>query len=302
MRLSDIDLRLLRVFKAVADAGGVVKAKSILGVNQPTISAHLANLEKRLDVRLCNRGPKGFSLTPEGEDVLRETDQLLEYIDSYTQKLNEIGRSKVQPLRVGLVDCLATDPQCPIHYAVRQTQTALPKASINLGIYDFLDCLTELRAGRLDIAILGLEEKLPEDVEAVHLYDEPSGLFCAPSHPCALAASKQELNAALKNAKISAHSFVVDPLGGELELGLFEEEADVSQGHIEATAHLILAGTHVGLIPVHFAKHWVTSGEMIHVAEDTHSVTSQIFGVRVKGASRNEASECFWKALVRRSS
>jgi len=59
VRLSDIDLRLLRVFEAVAVAGGFVRAQEALGISQPAISSYIAKLESRLNVRLCDRGPKG---------------------------------------------------------------------------------------------------------------------------------------------------------------------------------------------------------------------------------------------------
>lgn len=91
MKLSDIDLRLLRVFKAVAESGGFVKAQAVLGISQPAISSHIANLERRLNVRLCHRGPKGFSLTFQGQQVLDETNRMLDHLDSFADRLNEIG-------------------------------------------------------------------------------------------------------------------------------------------------------------------------------------------------------------------
>ncbi len=64
MKLSDIDLKLLRVFQAVAKAQGFGKARDTLGISQPAISAQIAKLEERLGFRLCERGPQGFALTP----------------------------------------------------------------------------------------------------------------------------------------------------------------------------------------------------------------------------------------------
>ena len=46
--LSDIDLKLLRVFVAVAEAQGVSAAQEALLMNQSTISTHLASLAKTL--------------------------------------------------------------------------------------------------------------------------------------------------------------------------------------------------------------------------------------------------------------
>ena len=51
--LSDIDLRLLRVFVAVAEAHGVSAAQEPLLMNQSTISTHLATLETRSPAARC---------------------------------------------------------------------------------------------------------------------------------------------------------------------------------------------------------------------------------------------------------
>ena len=59
-RLSDLDLRLVRVFLAVVDASGVSAAQMTLNVGSSTISTQLATLETRLGFRLCDRGRGGF--------------------------------------------------------------------------------------------------------------------------------------------------------------------------------------------------------------------------------------------------
>jgi len=59
----DIDLRLLRVFKAVADAGGLSNAQAVLNLNPSTISTQLSTLEAQLGYTLCQRGRSGFKLT-----------------------------------------------------------------------------------------------------------------------------------------------------------------------------------------------------------------------------------------------
>src|SRR5258706_26769 len=47
-QLTDLDLRLIRVFLAIVDAGGVTPAQATLNIGQSTISTQLATLETRL--------------------------------------------------------------------------------------------------------------------------------------------------------------------------------------------------------------------------------------------------------------
>ena len=299
MRLSDIDLRLLRVFKAVAEAGGFVKAQGVLGISQPAISSHISNLEQRLNVRLCNRGRQGFSLTTEGQEVLDQTNLLLDQLDTYANRLNEIGTRSVHRLRLGVVDCLITDPNNPLPTTIRAARNELPDLRVSVGVYDYLDCLTELRSARLDIALVGIRtgEMLPDDLEALHVYDEISGLFCAPDHPCCGVDNPEELATLMSSAEISAHSFLSNPIDDTLDMHLLDENADISQSSIESTLYLTLAGTHLGLIPRHYADHWVEGGALVAVAPERYRVVSQFHAVRLRHASPSEASSAVWSSL-----
>ena len=76
-RVSDIDVRLLRVYRAVVEAGGISAAELELNIGRSTISRHLKDLEERLGVVLCRRGRSGFALTGEGEQIYQATLKVL---------------------------------------------------------------------------------------------------------------------------------------------------------------------------------------------------------------------------------
>ncbi|WP_243747190.1 LysR family transcriptional regulator [Yersinia pestis] len=61
-----MDLRLLRVFKAVVDCGGMSAAELELNISLSTISKHIKDLEQRLGLTLCQRGREGFAVTERG--------------------------------------------------------------------------------------------------------------------------------------------------------------------------------------------------------------------------------------------
>ncbi len=62
IRFAPTDLRLLRVFQAGVRNEGFASAQDELGISPGTISNHIAQLEGRFGIRLCERGRKGFSL------------------------------------------------------------------------------------------------------------------------------------------------------------------------------------------------------------------------------------------------
>lgn len=299
MKLSDIDLRLLRVFQAVATVGGFAKAQGTLGISQPAISAQIAKLEDRLNLRLCERGPKGFALTSEGEKVLTETTMLLGQIDAASVRLNAIGTPEAQRLRIGVVDSMVTDPNNPLIAILRDAHETQSKVKISIGILDFLACIEELRANRLDIALVGIagNERIPTGADTIPLYQELSNLYCSPSHPCAAVSNAQALSAALAEAQISAHSFVFNPIDTDLDPMLLGEAEGVAQDTIELTAYHALSGSHVGLLPDHYADQWVQSGELVSL-EDLHPpIVSEFHAVRVQPKGANAALDALWQSL-----
>ncbi|MFM7786129.1 MAG: LysR family transcriptional regulator, partial [Gammaproteobacteria bacterium] len=61
-QVTDLDLRLLRVFRTVVESGGFAAAELALNVGRSTISKQIKDLETRLGMRLCRRGRGGFAL------------------------------------------------------------------------------------------------------------------------------------------------------------------------------------------------------------------------------------------------
>src|SRR5262249_29538708 len=62
----------VRFFLAAARAGSLSGAARVLGVGHVT-GRRLAFLEKRLGVKLLNRTPDGFAVTPAGQAILRQS-------------------------------------------------------------------------------------------------------------------------------------------------------------------------------------------------------------------------------------
>ena len=80
-QIQQADIRLLRVFQTIAQAGGLSAAELILNVGRSTISRQLTDLELRLGIKLCDRGPGGFALTEEmvWEDLRLANPTLMDY-------------------------------------------------------------------------------------------------------------------------------------------------------------------------------------------------------------------------------
>ena len=72
-----MELRHLRYFVAVADAGSVSRAAIQLRVTQPALSRQIRDLEDELGLPLFDRVGRRLSLTAAGDNLLHRTREIL---------------------------------------------------------------------------------------------------------------------------------------------------------------------------------------------------------------------------------
>ena len=121
----------LRVFLAVARAGSLSGAARSLGVNHSTVFRRIAGLEETLGVRLFERMPNGYALTPAGSETLGIVERI-------EDKVATIDRTVTgQDLRLsGSVHITATDMLAlwllPDHLA--QFRVIYPRIEIGVAV------------------------------------------------------------------------------------------------------------------------------------------------------------------------
>lgn len=67
----ELELRHLKTIRAIAEAGSLTRAATVLGLAQPALSAQLRRIERALGGALFERGRHGVRTTALGELVLR---------------------------------------------------------------------------------------------------------------------------------------------------------------------------------------------------------------------------------------
>ena len=83
-----MDLKQLRYFVTVADAGSFTKASMKLAVDQPALSKQVRRLEVQLKQTLFRRNGRGIALTESGKVLLSHARKILEQVDEAQQALD----------------------------------------------------------------------------------------------------------------------------------------------------------------------------------------------------------------------
>jgi LysR family transcriptional regulator, cyn operon transcriptional activator len=95
-----MNLRHLRAFATIADAGGFGRAAARLNVSQPALSRQIRALEGELGVPLFDRIGRRVRLTSEGEDLLRRGRRLLADADALGEHARSLKAGETGILRV----------------------------------------------------------------------------------------------------------------------------------------------------------------------------------------------------------
>jgi LysR family transcriptional regulator for bpeEF and oprC len=94
-------LFLMTCFVRTVETGSFTAAGKDLGLSQPNVSRHVANLENYLKIRLLHRSTRKLSLTPEGERYYLEARHILDAVEESESSFRE----NVTPLGLLRVAC-----------------------------------------------------------------------------------------------------------------------------------------------------------------------------------------------------
>jgi LysR family transcriptional regulator, transcriptional activator for bauABCD operon len=257
-QLSDLDIRLLRVFKAVVDCGGMTAAELELNIGGPTISRHLKDLETRLGLTLCRRGRAGFALTPEGDRIYQETLRLLTAIDGFRAGVDDIHQRMGGQLALAIFDKTASNPECKISQAIALFAERAPEVGLELHVAPLNTIERGVIDGQFQIGIIPTHR--PSESLAYHpLFDETMQLYCAPGHRWFTGLSTPPGWDELRATAFAGLGYHSPNMALTHEYRLPRQATGFDQ---ESIATLILSGKYVGFLPDHYAESFVRSGRL----------------------------------------
>jgi len=148
-----MDIKQLEVFVAVADRASFTAAAKALHLTQPTVSAHIAALERELDLKLFDRTTKSVILSAAGSILYPYAQKFL----SLRQETEDALRSYAA-LGQGTVRIAASSVPANYHLPdlLQRFRTARPQINFQVETGDSADVLSTLQTGRAELGFTGM--------------------------------------------------------------------------------------------------------------------------------------------------
>ncbi|RBW56895.1 LysR family transcriptional regulator [Ruegeria sp. A3M17] len=292
-RIGDSDIRLLRVFKTVVESGGLSAAEVELNIGKSTISKHVTDLELRLGLKLCTRGPAGFALTEDGAKVLQAADHLLVSVSQFRNEVSEIKEQLGGTIRVSLFDQCASNPDSRLARAIHRFNEAAPSVQIELSLEPPNVIETMVISGQLDIGIIALHRP-STSLNYAPLYGENMFLYCGREHPLFEIPDRELRTSDLLRYNYVGLSVNSPNLIVGQQLG-FKRSAKVQSE--QALAILILSGRYIGYLPDHLAQDFVDQEKMRMVLPDETQYRTRFAAVTRKQPEPTRVTNLFLEVL-----
>ncbi len=242
----------LRYIVAVARERHFGRAAEACFVSQPTLSVAIKKLEEELDVKIFERGANEVTMTPLGEDIVRQAQSVIEQA-SAIKDIAKRGKDPLDgPLRLGIIYTIG--PYL-LPELVKHCIELYPRMPLMLQENFTTKLLDMLRTGELDCAIMA--EPFPDaGLALAPLYDEPFVVAVPATHALAKREriSAEELKAETMLLLGNGHCFRDHVLEVCPEFARFSTDAEgirksFEGSSLETIKHMVASGMGVTVVP-----------------------------------------------------
>lgn len=266
MQVHDVDLRLLRIFVAIVECGGLSAAESRLNIGRSTISSHLSDLEVRLGLKLCKRGRSGFELTEPGRVTYQASLELLQQCEAFTATVASSKDELSGRATIATIDTLVSDPRCGIASAIASLKAKGNNIQFDINVCEAREVETSVANGR-SLVGLGVSRHHIRGLDYFPLYNETNFLYCGKAHPL-FNCKSSEVDTLLESAEVITSNYMRDK---EVRNDGLNYQNSAAAYHDEGIAHLILSGSFIGYLPEHYANYWVDKGLFKSILPEKYS-------------------------------
>lgn len=149
--MREISLDRLRTLVAIADCGSFAAAAQWLNLAPPTVSLHIAELERRIGAPLLSRKRGNVRPSAIGEALVERARRLLAEVESTLEDVSRQVQGLAGRVRLGASTGAIAHllPQ-----AIAQLRVSHPEIDVQIAVLTSQDTLTRLAQGTLDVGLV----------------------------------------------------------------------------------------------------------------------------------------------------
>ena len=166
--MTNVTLRQLRYFDALAREQHFGRAAESCAVTQPALSMQIQELEASLGIALVERTRSGIRLTPKGEEIAARSQRVLNDVRDLVDFAKHSTGVLSGTLRLGVIPSVAPYLLPPLLPLLREQY---PDLTLHVRETQTAPLTTELVEGKLDVLLLALPLKHP-DVETQAIFED----------------------------------------------------------------------------------------------------------------------------------
>ena len=290
---AELELRHLRVFAAVVEAGTYTRAARALGLSQSTVSETLGALERALGVPVFRTPGRGTALTASGEILLAHARRMSALTDELVTALAEAATQTKATLAISAVESVSAYV-LPSRLAALRARWPAVRAEVVIGSCPAIR--ERVAAGQSDLGLV-LEAETSRGTGAV-LARARLLVLAAPSHPLAGRGADAE--------ELRRSDFYMCDAAGDYHQAL-RQLFDTAQmkaprmqpmGTIEGVKRGILAGgAALGLLPEHAVEAELREGVLAEVRTSPALPRVVLRAVRPPRAPRSSVVDALLASL-----
>lgn len=194
--LPNLSVHQLLYVREAARAATWSDAARRLGVTQPALSQGVAEVERRLGIKLFDRRARLRTPTAELADVLAVAELVLASVDDLGHRLDELRTGMRGVVRIGMIDTVALGTLAP---TVATFRAIHPNVTVTIVVEPSLSLSERVAAGELDLAVVvvpnPVTETLGRRLSVTAMFNE--GIYIYPAVP-ATARPVSQVNAQVK--------------------------------------------------------------------------------------------------------
>ena len=289
MQVHDVDLRLLRIFVAIVECGGLSAAESRLNIGRSTISSHLSDLEVRLGIKLCKRGRSGFELTEPGRVTYQASLELIQQCEAFACTVASSKNELSGRVTIATIDTLVSDPRCGVSRVISSLKAKGDNIQFDINVCEAREVETSVVNGR-SLVGLGVSRHHLRGLDYYPLHNETNYLYCGQGHPL-FNCKPSQIMKLLEIAEVITSNYMRDK---EVRNDGLNYQNSATAYHDEGIAHLILSGEFIGYLPEHYASYWVEKGLFKSILPQKYSYQIPVMLI----SSKNNAISPLANALI----